>query len=171
LLKRKISAFHVPHFRKFFLSKQGSNMENLLRVGVVFRGMQPNMGALQDIRKKFQSLIGPGRTFKSVNHMATETGIEQKSLKRFLDGDGGLTLEVASRAFDLLGVRVVFPGEINSSSPPVSPEAARVDEVVKAMRQAGMVPEAIRDGAVRELAAMFEKKTDIEQPKQTKRAS
>lgn len=69
------------------------------------------MGVLQDVRAKFQGMIGEGKPFKSVNNMAEKTGIEQKSLKRFLDGDGGLTLEVASRAFDLFNAKIVFPDD------------------------------------------------------------
>ena len=68
------------------------------------------MAFIDDMRDKFRSLIGDGAQFKSVNHMATETGIEQKSLKRFLDGDGALTMSVAARAFDMLGATIEIAG-------------------------------------------------------------
>jgi hypothetical protein len=68
------------------------------------------MAFIDDMRDKFRSLIGEGAQFKSVNHMATETGIEQKSLKRFLDGDGALTMSVAARAFDMLGATIEITG-------------------------------------------------------------
>lgn len=68
------------------------------------------MAFIDDMRDKFRSLIGDRAQFKSVNHMATETGIEQKSLKRFLDGDGALTMSVAARAFDMLGATIEIAG-------------------------------------------------------------
>lgn len=106
------------------------------------------------------------------SRMGKACDVHPTTLKRLLDGERSKWAQMLGRIADAARV-TVCRGKASpvEERPLVSPEAIRVDEVITAMRKAGMVPEAIRDGAVRELAAMFEKKIDEEQPKQTRRAS
>lgn len=146
-------------------------MEILLSNWKCIRAMCPIMGTFQRIRDKFQGMIGEGKPFRTINHMATETGIEQKSLERFLKGGGGLTLKSTAKAFDLIGVQIIFPDEELTQSSLSTPEAARVDELIQGMRKMKMSREAIREAVVTELASMFEKDTRDTKPEERKRAS
>lgn len=129
------------------------------------------MGTFQEIRKKFQALIGKGKTFNTTNHMATETGIEQKSLERFLKGEGGLTLKSTAKVFDTLGVKIVFPGEDHPTANLTTPEAVRLDELIVGMRKMNMTPEAIRDAVITELSSMFQKNSPSADTEERRRAS
>lgn len=99
------------------------------------------MGFEEDLRKKFSEL--ESQYFGNRKRMCDKTGIDYHSLVNFQQGKS-LNVSVAARAVDLLGAKLVWPGDkCSCGASPSARKAQTLLSIVDAMYQAGASLDAI----------------------------
>lgn len=94
---------------KTIIESQPGEQENFHGLSPEFGAPNQAMGLHDEIRELF-SRVAKDR-FPNPNRMAQETGVEQGSLSRFLNGKGSMRLDMAAKVLDQLGVKLSLPGE------------------------------------------------------------
>jgi hypothetical protein len=89
--------------------------ENFHGLPLRFKAPSQSMGLHEEIRALF--VRAAKDRFANTNRMALETGVEQGSLSRFLNGKGSMRLDMAAKVLDVLGARLVFPARKEEAKP------------------------------------------------------
>ena len=139
-----------------------------------------NMGIEKDVKKLIMGT--KGSAWHTQKELATHAGVDQSQISRFISGKTYLNSNNLFTMLDALGARVVaMGGDVNfahgdkaaySRSACVNPEAAQLDKMITALRQAGSVDAAIRDALLAQVEAMFSKNQEgAEDTEERKQAS
>jgi transcriptional regulator with XRE-family HTH domain len=121
------------------------------------------------IIKKIQK-VADNQNFTQ-GQLAKQCGVTQPQISKFFSGKT-LQSDAIFRMLERLGVKIIFPGEtLSEKTSCTTPEAARIDEVIRAMRKINMTDAAICAAIQREVEAMFKKDLPSDELEERKLAS